>query len=484
MASKKAVICIHVFPSLEYIEIVQLDAKRGNIEKASSLPGAYEPITRTIEDTERLGQIVKDLYTANRIPLTTPAVLVLPSFFTREIDVPQEFGRDELRLTLTSEAERFYIFKKNEPQVEWVKINDKRVLYTAFPKSELEKYVQAFQDHKIPLLAVDLNYLSIQRGLIASGAVTEEISSNSKWCLLVVADYTFFAAICVGGTIEKTIEAPLSVGANDELNAIIEIQQDFDNFVGMDTLSKLVLVNNSERLDTEVLTNRLNFQEQVLVIEQNGKTLRSRGELNGMYPCSLEAIGGSLYYKFQEFPCVNLLPETSVDLVAIMDTQQMLIKVLWFANVIFLVLCVALWGLLSLFLVGKENDLKIATEQMAALEVGQDSQEVQRKRFIKKSIEQNRLANNLIVKLGSLIPGELWVENISLQFQSTAGTHDIEVTGGALTPELVNQFLNDVKKSVSLKDIELTKIDLATSEDGQSFYSWIIRTPEDLTKNR
>ena len=114
MANKKAVICIHVFPALDYIEIVQLDSRQGNIDKAASLPGVFEPVTRQIADTEQLAQVVKDLYEGNRISLNTPAVLVLPSFFTKEADVPVEFSDEERRMTLLSEVERFYIFKKNE----------------------------------------------------------------------------------------------------------------------------------------------------------------------------------------------------------------------------------------------------------------------------------------------------------------------------------------------------------------------------------
>ncbi|MBY0402612.1 MAG: hypothetical protein K2X66_01840 [Cyanobacteria bacterium] len=477
MSPNQPFICIHVFPSLDSIEVVLLDPKRGNIEKAGSLPGSFDSITRQIEDPEMLTQVIKDLYSSQRISTTTPAILVVPSFFTREIDIPKEFGKEEVQVTLVSEAERFYIFKKNEPQVDWISLYENRVLYTAYPKSEIEKYCEAFQINKIPLMGIELNYFSILRGLFASGAIADEIEQQAKWCLLIVADYTFFAAICVGEKIEKTIEAPLSVGMNDELSAIIEIQQDFENFIEDEPLTKLILVNNSDKLDTNLLTGRLHFQEQVLVIEQNPRTLRSRGDSNAIYPCSLEAIGGSLLKKYPELPHVNLLSEEAMEQIMLAETRSKLVKVLWVANGVVLLLCLVLWGVLYLVSVGKENDLKQMEEKIAAQKTGQSTKEVLQKRFIKKSLEQNRLSNNLMVKIGALIPNELWVDSILVDYESLINPYDVEIKGGALTPELVSQFLNDIKKEVAIPNLEVGGIDVSTSPEGQSYYSWTIKTP-------
>ena len=128
MSSKKLPVSINVFATLDYIELVQLDPQTGQLEKAVSLPCAFDVLTRQVADREVFLQTIRDLYNMCRIPLTTPAVLVLPGYFTREIDLPAEFSKEELSFALISEAERFYLFKKNEPQIDWVNMGEGRLL--------------------------------------------------------------------------------------------------------------------------------------------------------------------------------------------------------------------------------------------------------------------------------------------------------------------------------------------------------------------
>ena len=163
MSSKKLPISINVFPTLDFVELVQLDPKSGQLEKAVALPCQFDPLTRQVTDRDAFLQTIRDLYSLTRIPLNTPAVLVLPGFFTREIELPAEFKKDELRFALVSEAERFYLFKKSEPQIDWINLDSHRLLYAAFHKNEIEKYQKIFQELRIPLLAIELSYFALLR---------------------------------------------------------------------------------------------------------------------------------------------------------------------------------------------------------------------------------------------------------------------------------------------------------------------------------
>jgi hypothetical protein len=484
--SKKAVVCVHVLPSLDYVEIVQLDPRhQSNIDKATALPGAFDQNTRQIPSVDALGQVIRDLYDSCRIPLNTPTVLVLPSFFTRETDVVPDMGHEEIQMSLTAEAERFYIFKKNEPQIDWVKLTEHQLIYTAFPRTEIDKYVEIFQSHKIPLLAIELNYFSILRGLVASGAIMDEITRRQTWCLLIIADYTFFSATCEGGKILKTVEAPLSIGVNDELAAISEIKQDFERFLAQQPLTKLIIVNNSERIATDVLVSRLDIQEQVLVIEQNGSTLRSRGEINAMYPCTLEAIGGSLYFKFPELPTANLLPDSLNNTAAIMEIQDWMTKILIGVNALALLVCLAIWGLLSLFVLSKEGDLASVVQKMGSLQQGQSSAEVVRKRFIKNGIDQNHLINKMMVKVGVVVPHELWIDQYVLAFPRNDQQLGADIRGGALSPDMVERFHNELKRVTQVDDLEVASVNLSNAPDEVTHYNWVIRTksvPLDVTE--
>jgi hypothetical protein len=91
-------------------------------------------------------------------------------------------------------------------------------------------------------------------------------------------------------------------------------------------------------------------------------------------------------------------------------------------------------------------------------------------------MDHNKHANNILVKLGSAIPDELWVEDIFLEVPPNSTAEQVQVQGGALTPELVEQFLKDLKKETTLEYLEIGKVDRSTTSDGQSFYTWQIHT--------
>ena len=150
MSARKLPVAFHVFPTLDAIELVQYDDRTGEIEKASSLPCQFDMASRQVSDWEQLGQVIRDLFAMNRVSGGTPAVLVLPGFFTREIELPAEFSREELRFALVSEAERFYIFRKTEPWIDWIRLEDGRILYAAYPREEIEHYIQVLRRIAFP----------------------------------------------------------------------------------------------------------------------------------------------------------------------------------------------------------------------------------------------------------------------------------------------------------------------------------------------
>lgn len=478
MSSRKLPVAINVFPTLDYVELVQYDDKTGEIDKASVLPCRLDPVSRQVVDWEHMGQTIRDLFSMNRIVPGTPAVLVLPSFFTREIELPIEFSKDELRFALVSEAERFYIFKKAEPQIDWVNLDEGHLLYSAYPKSEIEKYVQLFQENHIPLMGIELNYFSILRALTATGAVSDEIESQSRWCLLVISDYSFFSSIQEGVRIIKTTDAPLSSSEDGESSAVQEIQQDFESFTEPEIFTKLIVVNNASRIRSEDLLSRFNFGGELVLIEQNGTTLRSRGSEDANFPCSLEGIGGVFYSEFQELSRLNLLPETSEDVAGILHFRKAALKYLAIINAGTFVLCLALWGLLSLMLWQKDQEIQSLSKQVVSLASSSDTkhmQELSRKRFVKKSVEQNIQLNNLMVNLGRLAPSNTWLEKIELDTSDINLPVQVKLEGKSLKLDEVNNLNAELGKGFPDVNLEVSNAAPVTSPDGQSYYTWSIQ---------
>jgi hypothetical protein len=414
----------------------------------------------------------------NRIPVGTPAVLVLPSFFTREIDLLAEFNKEELRFALTSEAERFYVFKKNEPQIDWVKLEDGRLLYSAYPKDEVEHYIQIFQESRIPLMGIDLGYFSTIRGLVATGAVREELESEERWCLLVISNYSLFASLQRGVKLNKSLDTPLSSSEDTASSAVQEIQQDFESFIAGEEFTKLIVVNNSNRIATEDLVTGLGLQGNVILIEQNGQTLHSRGAESPHFPCSLEGIGGVFYSSFPEIARLSFLPESSEDVEGITLYRQRAFKWLCIANAATFLFCMMLWGVLSLVLWQKNQEAQHLSTLSTTLAKEASSgrfNELNRKRFVKKVLDQNTQINNLLVRLGCLTSQNTWLEKIEVTGDDLTKPVQVAIEGKALNLNEVNSMLTKLSEPVSGSNLEVSNAAPATSPDGQSYFTWSIQ---------
>jgi hypothetical protein len=486
MSSKKLPVSINVFPSLDYVELIQFDERSGEIEKTSALPCQFDATTRQMGDRDLMMQTIKDLYTMNRIAFNTPAVLILPSFFTREIELPAEFSREELRFALISEAERFYVFKKMEPQIGWINLDESRLLYSAYPKLEIEKYMKIFQELRIPLLSIDLSYFSMLRGLVATGAVSSEVENTSRWCVLVISDNSFFASIQDGVKIFRSADAPLSITEEDDQFIVQEIQQDFETFAENEVFDKLVVVNNSNRINSNDLLCRLTQVANMILIEQNGTTLKSRGSVEAQFPCSLEGLGGVFYKHFPEMPGLNFILETGEDIAGIMYYKKEAIKWLLISNGVVFIICLFILGVLSLMTFQKDQERQMLSEKAAKLGASINAEqlnEVNQKKYIKKVVDQNVKVNNFLVKLGSIIQKDIWLEKIQLAATKLDDPLQVQVEGKALSLDEVNALLTPLNNSLKSGNLEVSTAAQATSAEGQAYFTWSIQNKGSEAKN-
>lgn len=486
MSSKKLPVSINVFPALDYVELIQFDERSGEIEKASALPCQFDAVTRQMGDRDLMVQTIRDLYNMNRIPFTSPAVLVLPSFFTREIELPTEFSKEELRFALVSEAERFYVFKKAEPQIDWINLDETRLLYSAFPKAEIERYMKIFQELRIPLLAIELSYFSMLRGLVATGAVSQEVESAARWCVLVISDNSFFASIQDGVKIIRTADAPLSVTADDDQSTIQEIYQDFESFTEHEMFNKLVVVNNSNRINSDDLLCKITNVANLILIEQNGKTLKSRGSMEAQFPCSLEGLGGVFYKQFPEMAGLNFILESGEDVAGIMYYKKESIKWLLLCNGGVFLVCLLILGVLSLITFQKDQEREALTKKASHLGASINAEQlndVNRKKYIKKVVDQNVKVNNFLVKLGSVIQQDIWLESVQVAVGKADQPLQIQVDGKALNLEQVNSLLTPLNNNLQNGDLEVGNAAQATSPEGQAYFTWSIQNKAALDAN-
>lgn len=480
---------------MDSIELVCL-SEDNDISSAGSVSFDFDSTTREILDVEAFKNAIKTLYESNGVALNSPTNLIIPSYLTREFEIPGgaqggdpelALSPEELHFALVSEAEKFHIFKVRnvEPIVSYYQINNEKVIYSAYPLIEIDKIVQAFDELKIPLLNIDLNYFSILRGLLPTGYISEETEGNQPWCLMVLSDTTLFLMLLEGLTIVRTSEAPLSVNAEDPSSTLSEITHDFNAFTGFDSFQKLVIVNNAQHINTNVLSQQLTVPGSIELIEQNYSTLVSRGASEG-FPCSLEALGGTVLDHLDGLPSVDFKPAGYEDAASIVELRRKLLVGLGGVAALCLLLVALIWGGLFLFKSAKEQEVKTLTEDVSKITVADNPkkhEELVQKLFIKRQEANNIKINDTFAYLGELISADSWYSSIKIErpdeIDALKPSH-ISVEGNSLmSPDEVDKIREGLSQKTGRQDIEVLSVTPDSTTEGQNFFKWRIETMEE-----
>ena len=473
-------VCINILPSFTKLELVQYDPAAGAFLALDSDEFMFDLATREmVYDQESFRMVIKRLYERNKIPLRTPTTIVVPSFFTRQYAPPEGVDdMEEIEAVLMSEVERFYVFKKVDPKIGFCTIKDNQILYTAYPLVPLQMLEDSFVQLKIPITSIDCNYTAILRGLVAMGLVEQEVTQQIKWAMVVVSDFSLFLAIVEGMTIEKIMESPLSVQNAEEDVLLNEIGDDFKQFCGYEVLNKVVIINNSEKMYSTRLLEVLDFKGPSDVFDQNSGTLSSLGREESPFPCSLEAIGGTLLKYVPQVSPLNLASPQSA-YIGVDEQQQNII-----AGVIAgigLLIFLAQFGMTTLLdmLINQENTATQAMETETSQQLSSQTivPQVKQKLFVQKALEQNYKISNMMVKLAQSLPPDAWLNSVKVTSSIDLKALTLEIKGGALSSDPLNAFVNDVN-SLLPEGQKLTPSIAPQQKDDNRFFDFTLTNPK------
>jgi len=472
--AKGAAICINMASTLNHLELVHYDPAKGTFVAVDTEPCMFDPTTReSLEAGDVFEHAIKRLFDRNRIGLKSPTVMVVPSFFTRHYEMVDTADMGDMKSLLMAEAERFYVFKKIDAEIGYAFSKGNTILYTAYPLLPIQQIRDAFADLKIPLLSIDCNYTATLRGLVAMGIVQNEVDNQLKWGLLVLSNFNLFMAVVDGNDIEKVGETPLSLQNMDVETLLGEVRDDFQQFFGYEILSRLVVVNNSQKLYSSEFVSQLGFQGPVDVFDQNERTLASYGSPDSPFPCSLEAVGGALAPVLSQVPTLEL---ADVDSARAMESQSASDRVGYALIGLGILLLIAVYG------IGTALDSMKAGESVKGASLQQEIQtslnslsivpEVKRKLFVKQTMLENYTLNNILIKLSQTLPPDAWLDTLTLTALPEKKQLNMTVKGGALSSDPLNAYVKEL--NVELKDLPLKPGVIPKTQDGQRYFEFTL----------
>ena len=457
------------------MELIQYEAGTGRFLKLDHEEFLIDPLTREmVEGADRFKTSVKRLFDRNKISTRSITSLVLPSFFTRDYEIPEGLEGEDLAPIITSEAERLYVFKRVDPIVGYIRLKDRKVLYTAYPKPSIDTFQDAFAQLKIPLISIDCNYMATLRGLLSMGVVQEEVANQVKWVLMIISDFTVYMALIEGSTVEKVMEIPLATQNADEDVLMNQIKEDFIQFSEYEVINKLVIINNSLKFLSTLLVENIGFQNTD-VFDQNERTLTSRGAQDAPFPCSLEAIGGSLVRVFPQAPPLEMTTADGYQASIDEEKRQHILYGLMGVAALIFVLQLGLGYFIEVFTKSAEKTAKKIDYEIPQTQSKFPVRSVlEQKYFVQQGIHQNYRVVNLVIKIAEALPSDAWLRAILIESNEDLSTVDLTLAGSSLSSgENLEGYVQEL--NTELQGQVITPNIFPRQEEGRRFFEFDLR---------
>ena len=229
---------------------------------------------RNIQNYAQLKNAIIDLVDEMKIPPKSYAYLTLPNVYFDFIEMAEDTPEAGIEMALTSTAEEFYIFKKEEPMVGWCQVanpispNQKKLAYSAFQRSEIDQIKEIFAEANLQLAGIETNYSATLRGLNLTGLIRDAVLMNSHWSALLINANSFTLFQMEGNNLREFSEVPLAIKSFSTEEAYQAIISSASQLISGAT-TQLFLISQTDDISAEALKKIMQFDREVIAIDSN-----------------------------------------------------------------------------------------------------------------------------------------------------------------------------------------------------------------------
>ncbi|HSA06657.1 MAG TPA: PilN domain-containing protein [Candidatus Gastranaerophilales bacterium] len=282
------------------MEAVYYNSDSREIFQCKKIDFQYNHVLREINLTDfetSLLALIKSI----EAPPSTPICICLPNILTSLKSFPSDLEDAEIEVALASESEKSYIFKKTEPKPSWVLIDENEqtlnnlYLYSIIQKNQAEKIDEICAKNNLTLLAIDVSFTSLLRGLETAGLINQNIDENLKWCLITISVNNYLIAKFEGPKLLNILESPLALRSIEPDVLYQTLNNTIFEKLQYEKLSNLYIVSQTQDFVAAKLAEYLKLMCNIHTIDRNkfNKNPLFVSKMPSVDTISLESVGAA-----------------------------------------------------------------------------------------------------------------------------------------------------------------------------------------------
>ncbi|MDD3594512.1 MAG: hypothetical protein PHX18_07790 [Candidatus Gastranaerophilales bacterium] len=488
---KKKLVSINISPK-SVVEIAEIEKQTHKIINYTSVPIQYNSFSKQIENFADFESALKKAFLELGFSLNSSVYLSIPTVITSHQVFPASLEDDSIKLSLTAEVEKNYIFKKYDPSISYYRIPTENpdnafLCYTAIQSEQLAQIVSVLEGVGIKILAVDSNYSSMLRGIIASNKIERLIvDENRKWNVVLITPNSYNILAMSGSNLIEIFEEPLAVKSFNEDEVYQVIADSLNLSLVNYPADQMVIVSQSDDVSAEILMSSVNSDVVMSYIEDNKFTKKPIVEVgfnvvqSKAQKISPEIVGISLWAEHPDsfrFNFVDTVVELSTDsiLINIMGRDvELTSKLLETISIILVVLIVlfvgVLYGLGYMLESAQNKAYEDVVEKVGIIEKSLENKPQARgislEEFLQNTYTNNKDMSKSYNAIGEEIPAMLWIEEFEM-----GDSLALYMKGSAYTMDDVLNYYDSLKRLGRFNDLKISSLKVADTTYNTQDYS-------------
>ncbi len=312
------------------LEAIELDKTNSVVTNYARRKVEYNFSNREPQNYAQLKSALVELMDVMKIAPKTSVYFVLPNVLFDFVDLPPVLSTPEIRTSILSETEKFYLFKKEEPFFSWQELpqpsddGQKRLVYTAFQKNTVEAIKEIVSDIGLQLKGIESAYSATLRGLITTGAADDLIMEQDSWTVMLVNTNSYTLFHFEGANLTNYNEVPIAIRSYSAEEAYDSIVSTSSQLLSNRMSSRLFIISQTDDISAEILKKHMDFDNEIVAINSNKHSKKPILEVMAAEDFNLI---NSLTYSAIGAACTNVKKNAKIILNVLIDDPDTLLGV-------------------------------------------------------------------------------------------------------------------------------------------------------------
>lgn len=271
---KKNTVYLSITPGVG-LELIEIDTHAKVVKNYAYRPLEYNDSLREIGSMDAFKNAVTELFDELKINIKSNVVLNLPLVLLGSKELPLLLDDDAVTEALISEVEQSYIFKRYEPLISWIDVNNsqsgdmRKLFYSAVQKNVVEDIKNALTELGATLTGIEISLTSILKALAFSGLAEEQMKDGMSWNLMIISSNGYSICSMVGKNLIDYYEEPLAIKSFEGEEIYNAINASAQITLMSYPANYLYVVSETDLVSAELLTSRMSVDGVVNFLENN-----------------------------------------------------------------------------------------------------------------------------------------------------------------------------------------------------------------------